>query len=177
MSSLPLACVECAGRRCDCPSTVGTRRVVRVTAGRPPDLGEQTDAEIGLGLSAGDERCLEEAYRRWSTLIYTLALRALGSTAEAEDVAQQTFVGGWRSRADFRPQAGTLPGWLVGIAKHRILDRQRARSRELRLVGAVEQAGTGDRSEPLESLIDELVLAEEIRQLPPPRGTILRLAF
>ena len=151
---------------------------MEVTARLPVQRGEVSDAEIGVGLAAGDESCLEEAYRRWSALIYTLALRALGSPAEAEDVTQQVFVGGWRSRADFRPEAGTLPGWLIGIAKHRIVDRQRARARELRLVSAVEsQAETGARSEPLDTLVDELLLAEEIRRLPPPRGTILRLAF
>ena len=75
-------------------------------------------------------------------------------------------------RQGFRPESGSLPGWLLGIAKHRILDRQRARARELRLVGAVEQqAGVEGGSEPLEGLIDELVLLHELRKLPPPRGT------
>ena len=112
-----------------------------------------TDEDPASGLVAGDERCLEEAYRRWSPVIYSVALRALGSAAEAEDVTQQVFVGGWRSRSGFRPEYGSLPGWLLGIAKHRILDRQRARARELRLVGAVEQqAGVDGGSEPLEGL-------------------------
>jgi RNA polymerase sigma-70 factor (ECF subfamily) len=31
--------------------------------------------------------------------------------------------------------------------------------------------------EAVSTLIDRLVLTEEIRQLPPPRGTILQLAF
>ena len=141
-------------------------------------MSEVTDEELATGLVGGDERCLEEAYRRWSPVIYSVALRALGTAAEAEDVTQQVFVGGWRSRSGFRPEYGSLPGWLLGIAKHRILDRQRARARELRLVGAVEQqAGVDGGSEPLEGLIDELVLVHELRKLPPPRGTILQLAF
>ena len=78
----------------------------------------------------------------------------------------------------FRPEYGSLPGWLLGIAKHRILDRQRARTRELRLVGAVEHQASGDEgSEFLEGLVDELVLLDELRKLPPPRGTILQLTF
>ena len=141
-------------------------------------MSEATDEDLATGLVAGDERCLEEAYRRWSPVIYSVAVRALGSAAEAEDVTQQVFVGGWRSRSGFRPEYGSLPGWLLGIAKHRILDRQRARARELRLVGAVEQqAGVEGGSEPLEGLIDELVLLHELRKLPPPRGTILQMAF
>ena len=154
---------------------------MRVTSGSPLEpeaITEATDSDLGTGLVAGDERCLEEAYRRWSPVIYSVALRALGTAAEAEDVTQQVFVGGWGSRSGFRPEHGSLPGWLLGIAKHRIVDRQRARARDLRLVGAVEQqAGIDGGSEPLEGLIDELVLLHELRKLPPPRGTILQMAF
>ena len=165
-----------------CGATVRLRVYsCRVTSGSPLEpeaVSEATDEDLAIGLVAGDERCLEEAYRRWSPVIYSVALRALGTAAEAEDVTQQVFVGGWRSRSGFRPEHGSLPGWLLGIAKHRILDRQRARARELRLVGAVEQqAGVDGGSEPLEGLIDELVLLHELRKLPPPRGTILQLAF
>ena len=178
MSSSPPICADCPDVRCLCSVS---RKVGRVTSGSPLEpeaMSEATDEDLATGLAAGDERCLEEAYRRWSPVIYSVALRALGTAAEAEDVTQQVFVGGWRSRSGFRPEYGSLPGWLLGIAKHRILDRQRARARELRLVGAVEQqAGIDGGSEPLEGLIDELVLLHELRKLPPPRGTILQMAF
>jgi len=178
MLSSPPICADCPDVRCHCSAS---RKVGRVTSGSPLEpeaVSEATDEDLATGLVAGDERCLEEAYRRWSPVIYSVALRALGTAAEAEDVTQQVFVGGWRSRSGFRPEYGSLPGWLLGIAKHRILDRQRARARELRLVGAVEQqAGVEGGSEPLEGLIDELVLLHELRKLPPPRGTILQLAF
>ena len=178
MSSLPPICDDCCDVRCGCSAP---RIFMRVTSGSPLEpeaITEATDEDLATGLVAGDERCLEEAYRRWSPVIYSVALRALGTAAEAEDVTQQVFVGGWGSRSGFRPEHGSLPGWLLGIAKHRILDRQRARARELRLVGAVEQqAGIDGGSEPLEGLIDELVLLHELRKLPPPRGTILQMAF
>ena len=180
MSLSPLTCGECLDARCRCSPS---RTVGRVTSGSPrePDpegVSEATDEELATGLIADDERCLEEAYRRWSPIIYTVALRALGSVTEAEDVTQQVFVSAWRSRSGFRPEYGSLPGWLLGIAKHRILDRQRARTRELRLVGAVEHQASGDEgSEFLEGLVDELVLLDELRKLPPPRGTILQLTF
>lgn len=139
---------------------------------------EASDEQLAEGLVGGDERCLEEAYRRWAGIVYTLALRSLNSVVDAEDVTQQVFVGGWQSRGGYEPRYGSLPGWLLGIAKHRIVDRQRARARELRLVGAVErQVGTIADAEPLAALLDELVLLEEVQRLPHPKGTILRLAF
>ena len=104
---------------------------------RRSDYRDLTDEELAAGFGAGDEQCLEAVFRRWSPLIYTVALRTLGSPSEAEDVTQQVFVAAWRGRMQYRATSGRLPAWLLGICKHRIVDRQRARGRDLRLVGAV----------------------------------------
>ncbi len=139
---------------------------------------EASEHELAAGFVAGDVRCLEESYRRWAPVVYSVALRVLGQVGEAEDVTQQVFTSAWRSRANYRPESGTLPGWLVGITKHRVVDRQRAQVRELRLVGAVErEVGGRATSDPIEAVVDELVLSHEVQLLPHPRGTILRLAF
>ncbi len=162
--------------------------VVEVTPGGPhepgtPPSGPEHGAdasvhELATGFVAGDQACLAESYRRWSPLVFTMARRSLGDTSDAEDVTQQVFVGAWRSRQNFDPELGNLPAWLLGIARHRIVDRQRARGRELRLVGAVEvEAAAHDDVAPVDQTVDRLVLAAEIQQLPHPRGTILRLAF
>ena len=127
---------------------------------------------------AGDVACLEESYRRWAPIVYSIAFRVLGEVEEAEDVTQQVFTSAWRSRANYRPTSGSLPGWLVGITKHRVVDRQRSQMRELRLVTAVErEAGRGVVADPVDSVVDELILTAEVQRLPHPRGTILRLAF
>ena len=111
-------------------------------------------------------------------MIYTIAYRALDSSSEAEDITQQVFVGAWQGRTSYQESKGSLPGWLLGIARHRIADRQRARARDLKVVRAVtSQANVKVESQPLVTLIDRLVLVEEIQRLPHPRGTILRMAF
>jgi RNA polymerase sigma-70 factor (ECF subfamily) len=139
---------------------------------------DATDAELAAGFAAGDEQCLELAFRRWATLIYTVAVRTLNSPSEAEEVTQQVFVSAWRARTNYRPEDGSLPGWLIGICRHRIADRQRARGRDLRLVQAVtSEADVRVQHESITTLIDRVVLADEIQRLPDPRGTILRLAF
>jgi RNA polymerase sigma-70 factor (ECF subfamily) len=137
-----------------------------------------TDADLASGFADGDDTCLEESFQRWGSLIYAVAYRALDSSSEAEDITQQVFVGAWQARASYRESRGSLPGWLLGIARHRIADRQRARGRDLRLVRAVtSDANVQVKQEPLATLIDRLVLADEIQRLPDPRGTILRMAF
>jgi RNA polymerase sigma-70 factor, ECF subfamily len=142
------------------------------------DALDANDAELAAGFSAGDERCLELAFRRWAPLIYTVAQRTLNSPSEAEEVTQQVFVSAWRARTNYRPDDGSLPGWLIGICRHRIADRQRARGRDLRLVQAVtSETDVRVQPESITTLIDRVVLAAEIQRLPHPRGTILQLAF
>src|SRR5690349_4333773 len=94
------------------------------------------DEELARGLVAGDEACLEAAYRRWSTLVHTLAWRSLGDPREAEDVTQQVFLGVWRGRGGFRPDRGTLGGWIVGITKRKIADALSARTRRMAVVAS-----------------------------------------
>jgi RNA polymerase sigma factor (sigma-70 family) len=131
-----------------------------------------------MGFAQGDEGCLLEVFRRSAPLIYTIAYRALGSSTDGEEITQEVFVSAWRARANYQAEKGSLSGWLIGIARHRIADRQRARGRDLRLVQAVtKQTDVQFHPEALSTLIDRIVLTEEIGRLPHPRGTILRLAF
>jgi RNA polymerase sigma-70 factor (ECF subfamily) len=131
-----------------------------------------------MGFARGDEACLQEVFRRLAPLIYTIAYRALDSSSDGEEITQEVFVSAWRARDNYQAEKGSLSGWLIGITRHRIADRQRARGRDLRLVQAVtDTTDVHVQPETFSTLIDRIVLTEEIGRLPPPRGTILQLAF
>ena len=49
-------------------------------------MTELDDDRIARDCAAGGDRALEDAYRRWSPLVYTLAVRSLGDVGDAEDV-------------------------------------------------------------------------------------------
>jgi RNA polymerase sigma-70 factor, ECF subfamily len=136
-----------------------------------------SEAQLKVGFARGDEACLEEVFRRFAPLIYTIAYRALQSSSDGEEITQEVFVSAWRGRASYQADKGSLVGWLIAIARNKVADRLRARGREVRLVQAVANSDVQVQSEGLSTLIDRLVLTEEIRQLPHPRGTILQLAF
>lgn len=142
------------------------------------DWADMNEHDLAVAFVAGTEGSLEECFRRWAPLVNTLAWRLLGSASEAEEVTQQVFVTAWRGRHTFSADLGSLPAWLLGNAKHRVVDRQRSRAREMRLVRAAVDDATerGGREAP-EVVTDRLLLAEEIGLLPEPRRAILRLAF
>jgi RNA polymerase sigma factor (sigma-70 family) len=132
--------------------------------------------ELGVAFAAGDEDAIREAYRRWSALVHTIALRSLGSATDAEEVTQQVFVDAWRGRSRFDPSRSRLPAWLIGITRHAVADAHERRSRDRRLTAAAEPRAE---SEPQadDRVVDRVVVADELARLGDPQRTILRLAF
>jgi RNA polymerase sigma-70 factor, ECF subfamily len=78
----------------------------------------------------GDHEAFETLVRRYQRMIYSLAYRMTGSTADAEDVVQETFIRAHRQLAGFRADA-RFSSWLYRIAVNHCLNlRQRAGCRE-----------------------------------------------
>ncbi len=158
-------------------SVVDEARLEPQVVGEYIDWRAATETELSIGFARGDEACLQEVFRRLAPLIYTIAYRALDSSSDGEEITQEVFVSAWRARDNYQAEKGSLSGWLIGITRHRIADRQRARGRDLRLVQAVSNTTDQVQPETLSTLVDRIVLTEEIGRLPHPRGTILQLAF
>ena len=142
-----------------------------------PELGV---LELAHGFCAGSTEHVAEVFRRWSPLVHGIAVRALGDHHEAEEVTQQVFVSAWRGRHNLTPSDSAFPAWLIGITRHRIADRLAERGREARKVAAVV-AATPDpepvEPAPVDAVVDRVVVAQQLADLPDPRRTILALAF
>jgi len=138
-------------------------------------------AELNESFAAGDEAALAEAYRQFSPLVHTLALRSLRDNSAADDVTQEVFIRVWRSRSAFDPAKARLPAWIVGITRNAITDAQAASMRENRRIqAAVELSPDPDQAgghAAAEVLADRLLLDGELERLGEPQGSILKLAF
>src|SRR2546426_7456293 len=78
-------------------------------------------------MAAGDTAALEELYDRYGDLLYSLALRIVGSPSDAEEVLQDTWVQAWRNAGHYDAGRGAVGAWLVTIARSRALDRVRSK--------------------------------------------------
>ena len=83
----------------------------------------------------------------------------LGSRAEAEDVAQDVLLRGWRQTANWRSGEAKFSTWLHRVTLSRCTDRLRAR-RETSLDDTVELA---DRSPPPEAGLQQQSVALRVR--------------
>jgi len=147
-----------------------------------PAAAEPDDREIGRRFAAGEEQALALAYERWAGQIHGMAVRAFGPGPDAEDVTQQTFVSAWTGRAGYRPDKGALPGWLVGVARHKIADtwaRRDKQRRETEAAMSEAQAGPAERvTGGIDSQVaDRFLVLDELDLLGQPQRGIIELAF
>jgi RNA polymerase sigma-70 factor (ECF subfamily) len=136
------------------------------------------DDEVARRFACGDENALALAYERWAGLVHGLACRALGSGPDAEDVTQQVFVSAWTGRAGYRPDAGPLPAWLVGICRHRIADAHARRRREQRSQAAAAAVREAVPAAAFDvDADDRVLLMDELARVGQPQRGIIELAF
>jgi RNA polymerase sigma-70 factor (ECF subfamily) len=96
---------------------------------RPIALAEngesQPNSDEGLmvALKAKDREALAELFRRYSRLVFSVALRILRDVGEAEEIVQEVFVYLYERAGLFNEGKGTARAWLVQVAHHRSLDR------------------------------------------------------
>lgn len=80
---------------------------------QPTDVAD--DRALMARLQVGDETALAPLMDRWELPTKAVIARLVLNTAEAEELAQETFVRVWQQRGKFRPGAEFRP-WLFAIA-------------------------------------------------------------
>jgi RNA polymerase sigma-70 factor, ECF subfamily len=97
-----------------------------------PEPAEASDLDLVRRAQAGDSEAFGELVERNRRAVFRTALAALGSAAEADDVAQDAFVMAYRKLGSFRGEAA-FRTWLLSIAWRKALDRRKSLARWLRL--------------------------------------------
>jgi RNA polymerase sigma-70 factor (ECF subfamily) len=125
--------------------------------------GRLDDSILVQAAQDGDVDAFEELVRRYQATIYRVALRMLGSRADAQDATQETFVRAWRALPRFRHDS-TISTWLYRIVTRRALDK----------IATRRATGTLDEVE-LESGPDPAQAAEHRERLGAIRRAIANL--
>ncbi len=143
------------------------------------ERSETTDADLAQRFVCGDQGSLEAVYAAHGTLVFSYCRRSLDAE-RAADATQETFIAAWRSRDRYRPEVGTLEGWLLGIARFKLIDVMRADGRAPVPVAdptaSSSPASAGDDAE-LAAIAERMLLAEALSALPERVRTIVGLAF
>jgi RNA polymerase sigma-70 factor (ECF subfamily) len=96
------------------------------------DSSEATDLDLVRRAQAGDTEAFGELVERNRRAVFRAALAAVGSAAEADDVAQEAFVTAYRKLSGFRGEAA-FRTWLLAITWRKAIDRRASMTRWLRM--------------------------------------------
>jgi RNA polymerase sigma-70 factor (ECF subfamily) len=149
---------------------------------RPGAGNATTDEELLAEIARGREEAVGVLYARLAPAIFAIAAPSLDA-ATAEEIVQDVFVAAWHSAGSFDPKLGTARTWLSTIARRRIANELRRRSRRPRTEPGREDdaAAAPDSSpDPSEALWRERrgeILRRALRELPAPERAALGLAY
>ena len=124
----------------------------------------------------GDDAALKAAYDAHGSLVYTYCKRSLGAE-QAKDVTQEVFLAAWRARERFDSERGSLAGWLMGIAKNKVIDHLRMTGRRVSTVGGTDLVEIAVTEESVSAMADRMLVNEAIQSLPERARRVVELAF
>ena len=135
-----------------------------------------SDLALVTAIRSGDQDAMAALYDRYSSIVYSVALRVLQDTAAAEDVLQDIFMQLWRNPGAFDASRGNMAAWLAVISRHRAIDALRRRKPEddfENVVVSVEPdlASDADRSRAMAKV------REAFESMAPPQRSAIEMAY
>ncbi len=119
--------------------------------------GGSADLSLVSVIRSGDENAMALLYDRYSSIVYSVALRVLGDTGAAEDILQEVFIQLWRNPGVFDSSRGSLGAWLAVITRNRAIDALRKRHPETDIADVIvsvepDLAGNAERARAMEKV-------------------------
>ena len=146
----------------------------RVTVSDAADAASAHDLVLVKRAQAGDVDAFGELVERNRRAVFRAALAAVGSPAEADDVAQDAFVTAFQKLSGFRAES-SFKTWLLTITWRKAIDRRKRVTNWMqRLVAPAQSAETGEEWDPMDRLTsggrsqeDDLMTLDLQRRLRP----------
>ena len=132
------------------------------------------DAILVESAQDGDVDAFEALVKRHEDSVYRVALRMLGSRADAQDISQETFVRVWRYLHRFRHQSA-LNTWVYRITTRCCLDFIAARRPTGEPLELEQEIGGADPAESAEQRERLRAVTRAITGLPPEQRAALVL--
>jgi RNA polymerase sigma-70 factor (ECF subfamily) len=80
----------------------------------------------------GDDTAWAHLVEEYRGLVYSICYLFCGSTQDAEDLVQDTFLKIWMNLASYDPSRGELKGWIATVTRNQRVDRFRRSGQERR---------------------------------------------
>ncbi len=126
-----------------------------------------------------EQSALGDLYQQYGSAIYSMALRVLRDSREAEEITQDVFLRVWNAPEKWDETKGRLISWLLTVTRYAAIDRLRAENRralDVELQEETELAGETSEFNTPEWQNGQIV-RRLLTQLPPEQAQVIELAF
>jgi RNA polymerase sigma-70 factor, ECF subfamily len=159
---------------CDFPGTFSRQEDGPLNAEDRPEQNAPGNAELVARAQRGEEQAFESLFHQHKQRVYSLCLRMIGNTADAEELTQEAFLQVFRKIHTFRGESA-FSTWLHRLSVNIVLMRLRKKTvKETPLEDGVpmddideSRKEYGTRDLLLAGSIDRWNLKRAIAQLPP----------
>lgn len=139
-----------------------------------------SDEALAAQVAQRDVEAFGLLYDRYARSVYVLAAHLLGQ-GEAEDLVQEVFLRLWGNAGAFDPTRGAFKSWFMAVARYRVLNHLRRRSRQPLLLALDEIEGLLDsrtdvEQQALMNMQSQAALVA-VRNLPAEQRRVLVMAY
>ena len=128
-----------------------------------------------------DREAFSQLYDRFSSLVFSLAIRMLKVRPDAEDLLQEVFVQVWRQASNYSEERGSPEAWIINIARSRAIDKIRSIRRMEKSFVLTDDPARAESSENVESSAAEaeakLTMNSALTNIPETQRKVLELAY
>lgn len=150
-----------------------------------PLYRELDDEELMQRLVLRDLTAFRTLYARYSSLVYSAALRIVRDTQIAEDMVQEIFLRLWRKPESYTATRGKFATWLTSVSRNRAVDEVRSRGRRYRHETASPEEqerelpgpGTDDPALTAELSDQRRLIVTALSHLPAEQRQTIELAY
>ncbi len=133
--------------------------------------------ELVTLLMSRDKDAFRILYDNYSSTLYGIVLKIVGSAEVAEDVLQESFVKIWKNISSYDKTKGRLFTWLLNITRNTAIDKLRAKHEKYQIQSIDDSVYQVDKQSSATMKVDHIGVKQSVQQLKPEHRIIIDMAY
>jgi RNA polymerase sigma-70 factor (ECF subfamily) len=138
---------------------------------------ETDEAALAQAFANRERWAFDEAYRRYGSLLYSVALTVLHRPEDAEDCVHDALVHVWNNPRAYAANRGSVRAFLVVCVRNNAISRVRMAGRRRRLSERFDLESEATEEFEIHDFVESQRIRDALAQLPEDQRTAVMLAF
>jgi RNA polymerase sigma-70 factor (ECF subfamily) len=135
------------------------------------------EATLAQAFARRERWAFDEAYRRFGSLLYTVAFNVLHRAEDAEDCVHDALVRVWKNPRAYTAERGSVRSFLVVCIRNEAISRTRSSARREQLAQRVSREAETTEDLQIHDFVEEQRVREALAALPDEQRKAVMLAY